>query len=389
MIYSLGGAGYRNFGDELMVRSWLDWWGKNLADTKIAVDGASREALKDVFGAAYPDLVTLDAVNRLAARTTTGDFWDTVKRGLTFYDRGGFTHYKGLADQAAVLAEAKVIHLHGGGYLNNHFFGKGFLLGLAVASARRSGARLIGTGLGLVPLKTPQDKDRAMVAAALEEFELIETRDTESADILRKLSPEARVLDGLDDTFMDDIVFNPDGKRRLHLSFNESRVDTPEFISVESYIKQHHGDYDEVLFWQCAPNDAGAWRRIDQLGVGAEKIDFATLVSKPIPVSRGDHMITARFHPHMIGARGGAVGCYYTPGQYYDVKHGSVVRLGSGFQRMDGGTLTPEFLSAGQNTLVEKASALVRQKHELASKLFPVEKPTATPRRSKSRRKSA
>lgn len=389
MIYSLGGAGYRNFGDELMVRSWLDWWGKNLPDAKIAVDGASREALKDVFGTPYPDLVTLDAVNRLASRTTTGDFWDTFKRGLTFYDRGGFSNYEGLADQAAIFAEAKVIHLHGGGYLNDHFYRKGFLLGLAVASARRSGARLIGTGLGLVPLKTPQDIDRAMIAAALEEFELIETRDTESAEILRKLSPEARVLDGLDDTFMDDIGFHHDGKRRLHISFNEDSTNTPAFIAAADYVKQHHGDYDEVLFWQCAPNDAGAWRRIDQLGIGAQKIDFATLVSKPIPVSRGDHMITARFHPHMIGARGGAVGCYYTPGRYYDVKHGSVVRLGSGFQRMDGSALTSEFLSAEQNILVDKAPALVRQKHELASKLFPVEKPSATPRRSKSARKSA
>jgi hypothetical protein len=51
----------------------------------------------------------------------------------------------------------------------------------------------------------------------------------------------------------------------------------------------------------------------------------------PLPVSVGDFMLTARFHPHLLAARLGAIGVYTDGGFYYKPKHGSIIRLGSPF----------------------------------------------------------
>ena len=66
----------------------------------------------------------------------------------------------------------------------------------------------------------------------------------------------------------------------------------------------------------------------------AEAIRWQELVRGPIPVRPGDHMVTARFHPHLVAARHGATGAYRIDRGYYDVKQGSVVDLGSPFRRI-------------------------------------------------------
>lgn len=380
MLYMLGGAGYRNFGDELMVRGWLEFFRDLLPGEQVVVDGASKQSLKQTFAEGFPGVGFADLVNRLSEKTDIEGFWGSFLRGLSFFARGGFDRYKSLKAEAEPLLAAKVIHLHGGGYLNNHFPKKAFLMGLAVAVAERTGARLVATGLGLMPLTPPPAADAPRITEALARFALIETRDVESAALLAALAPEANVVSGLDDTFLGTLRFVSDVPgRRLHLSWNESATKLPQFAQVEAFVQANHAAYDEVIFWDCAPNDAGTWARLAPQVPGIRQLGFQEMVTAPFPISPGDHMLTARFHPHMIGARGGAVGGYHSPGTYYDVKHGSVAALGSGFFQIGDKPISAELTEAGPNTLATDATKLRARKLETAISAFPEAK--APPKR--------
>lgn len=331
LIYMLGGAGYHNFGDELMVRCWLDFFRRFRPGEAVVVDGASKAALHQAFDADYPDFSYTDACSLIADRTESRKFWPSFIRGLTFFERGGFNAHKGEKADGEQMLQADVLHLHGGGYLNIHFPRKAFLMGVAVAVSRMTGSKLIGTGLGVLPLSQPTDEQLAKIEGALEQFTFLETRDREGAAFLQALAPKARIISGVDDTFLGPLQYQHLPGRRLHLSWNEGEMDTPAYRRAEAYALDHHADYDEVIFWNCARNDAGTWRRLVTVIPGLRELKFHDLLLSPIPVSPGDHMLTARFHPHLIAARGGAVGGFYSPGEYYDVKHGSICAIGSGF----------------------------------------------------------
>ncbi len=370
MYYLLGGAGYHNFGDELMVRGWLDRLSASgIQPDNIVVDGYSREKLSAAFGPAYDAVKYTDLVNGLAELGKIPKFCAPIMRGATFYESGVFEHYPKLQEDAALLTGASVIHIHGGGYLNKHFPRKGFLLGLAIATARLTGAKLVATGLGLTPLDLPKPELRDQVNDWFSTIKLIETRDEESAALLREIAPDASIVSGLDDTFVGEMSYEQDGKHRLHLSWNSPRMVEEEFRRVLEYTLANHQRYDEVVFWNCAGNDNGTWRVLSEQVPGIRRLTFTDLLSKPFPVAPRDHMLTARFHPHLIGARGGAVGGYYSHGSYYDVKHGSVCELGSGFFRIGRGELSYEAIAALQSTLYPRARALCSMKADLCDNI--------------------
>lgn len=353
MIYMLGGAGYKNFGDELMVRCWLDFFRRERPGEALWIDGASKAVLDAAFKTDYPEVNFSSAVSKVAHRTKLRDFWACFQRGLSFFDRRGFDAHPAEKVAARPLLEAEVLHLHGGGYLNKHFPTHAFMMGLVVAVSRMTGARAIATGIGMTPIDPPQAADRAAINAALRQFDFIETRDRESAVFLNGLGPDANIIEGLDDTFLGQMRFAPQpGGRALHLSWNSGRTGDPEFQRVLDYLRSYGTTYDRIYFWRCAGNDVGAWDIFAQAVPGIEQLSFERLLSEPFPVTPGDHMLTARFHPHLIAARGGAIGGFYSHGKYYDVKHGSVAALGSGFFEITNKPLTPADFARTPNTLM-------------------------------------
>jgi len=371
MYYLLGGAGYQNFGDELMVRCWLEYLtSKGLDEANIVVDGSDRIKLRNTFSDSYSSAIYSDLLNKLSEAGDKPTFWNAAARGATFFDRGGFSNYPKLDELAEYLVKASVIHLHGGGYLNKHFPKKGFLLGLAVAASRKTGAVLVGTGLGLLPLDLPKGNLKDKAESWLEKFSLIETRDEGSAQLLRQISPHANIVSGLDDTFVGDVKYTNDRKHRLHLSWNFRRTGDEEFKRVIEYTRNFYGRYDEVVFWNCARNDSGTWEILHNEFPKIRKLDFQDMISKEMPVNPGDHMLTARFHPHLIAARGGATGGYFSPGSYYDVKHGSVCDIGSGFFRIPTTELNYEDFGRNTNELFGKAGSLRSLKTDLCADVY-------------------
>lgn len=344
MIYMIGGAGNGNFGDELIVRGWLDFLRETGVTEPVVFDENYAGVSRRFFGPNYPDARFSDDANQLKARGPD-TFFAAFSRGVRFYENGGFARHPDLAGLETALAEAKVLHLHGGGYINTIWPRNAFLLGFAVATRRQFGCRLVATGLGVLPAGTPPDLYRPMLAAALDEFDLLELRDRWSYDYLRGISSSPRIVLGLDDCFLlrRDVPATEAGAtggttgraRTLHLSWFTSAGSFDEVIDFAASVGDSGpGGFGRVLFWACIDQDMRCFEALKAACPRAELIRWQALVNGPIPVAPGDAMITARFHPHLMAARHGAVGAYRTDRGYYDVKQGSVADLGSPFRRL-------------------------------------------------------
>lgn len=332
MIYLIGGAGNGNFGDELIVRCWLEALRAAGVDAPVICDGNYAGISRRFLGRLHPEAVFVDDVNRLKARGPD-TFYAAFARGWRFYENGGFERHPDLADLAARLAQTRLLHLHGGGYVNTIWPRNAFLLGFAAATKRQFGCRLVGTGLGLLPAAAAPELYRPLLAEALAEFDLLEVRDRWSFDWLRQLSDSPRIQLGLDDSFLmrREPPAAP-GPRTLHVSWFGFAEGFEAVLDLAAGAGA--AGFERVLFWACIDRDMQLFDRLAAACRRAEAIHWQDLVTGPIPVRPGDHMVTARFHPHLIAARYGATGAYRVDQGYYDVKQGSVVDLGSPFRRI-------------------------------------------------------
>jgi hypothetical protein len=102
-------------------------------------------------------------------------------------------------------------------------------------------------------------------------------------------------------------------------------------------------------------------------------VPFTQVWKDGLPVRRGQSWYTSRFHPHMLaaaaGAKGVAIGIL---DDYYDVKHGSLLGLGSGWtyaSAMDDRELP---MPSGSSAFVEVAIRAANHKRTEALSLYPV-----------------
>jgi hypothetical protein len=129
--------------------------------------------------------------------------------------------------------------------------------------------------------------------------------------------------------------------------------------------------FDRILFWECVPSsDRSIFERVRQSLPRTKLYPIRELVDAPLPVSKGDFMLSARFHPHLLGARLGAHGAYIADGEYYDVKHGSAVECGSGFVRVTSSEALATSIP-GSSEKLEQLQALHVGKIGIADRIYP------------------
>ena len=348
MLYFIGGAGNGNFGDELILRGWLDYLTELGRAEDAVFDENSAGKARGLFGAAFPKLRFRDDISRLKRQGSDG-FWASLGRGLKFFRNGGFERHPGLGHLDEVFRGLKVLHLHGGGFVNTIWPQNAFLLGFAAAVKAHYGCRVVGTGLGLMPAPEPGEPHRAGLRAAVEAFDLIELRDRWSYDYLRRHSASPRILLGLDDSYLIPRERQPwpgpalgpaPRPRTLHLSYFVAADRFEHALDIASGPGADR--FERILFWSCTDRDDHCFERLAAVCPRAERIAWRDLLFGRIPVSPGDYMVTARFHPHLLAARHGAGGLYRADQGYYDVKHGSVIDLGSPFAAMGAPAAVPD-----------------------------------------------
>lgn len=325
-VFLIGGAGVPNYGDELIVQSWLREYRARGA-RGVTVSGARVPAIRGLFAEFAPWARFSEAarVERLGHKR---GFFDSLE--------AGYRYLMNPANDSSPLSQeiltADVFHLHGGGYLNNKWPTHAFLVGLALAAKTRLGHQTIGTGLGWGPLQDPPPEHSPLLKDALDAFDVLEVRDQWSYDYLTAVTSDALIVNGVDDAFLPRLDVPPQPGRALHVSLHSSR-DAQRVI--DQLPSAFMGSFDRHYFWLCVFEDADAYGRIGRRWPYVQVLPIHQLLAQP-PLHARNFMLASRFHPHLIAARLGMQGTFLSDDPYYDVKHGSLVDLGSPFEPFQG-----------------------------------------------------
>ncbi|WP_426225440.1 polysaccharide pyruvyl transferase family protein [Pseudarthrobacter sp. DSP2-3-2b1] len=331
-LYLVASGGNPNYGDELIVAAWLRFLARVRPDATVWLDCPQPGTASSLFAGIHPGFHATNTLWRACADApdqSAQGVWDHVATivadgGTPMYDVGLMT-----------LGQADSIHLLGGGYVNgvwpDHV---GLVAGMA-AARKLNGCRLLGSGLGLMPL--PENSD--LLAKTFADFAAVSVRDYASAEFLG-------LETGVDDVFLGIL-------HELHRSAGSPRVQSRAkdvMLCIQSDMTDEQTfsqlrDKLQVLVENSLANGLsvgyveaipGSDRRMfDALdGVIPEEnfVPFTEVWSDGLPVRRGQQWYTSRFHPHMVAAAAGAKGVAIgVLDDYYDIKHRSLLDLGSGW----------------------------------------------------------
>lgn len=332
----IGGSGAPNYGDELIALSWLEFLrdvaGPKMESLRVVMDNNSAKHSAALFGSRFGGVEFQSVIKPYRMPDKQAPLLAHLAHGLAFFDGGHWRHHQPLASALESLADSDLAHLYGGGYINTRISPhNALLIGLLAATQRQFGVRLAGTGLGLTPLDFDDTEDTTPLAQAINAFEVFEVRDRHSAQRLRDLGVRDDVLVlGLDDAFLRPVRVQAGAPaRRLHLSAYRSGnvFERPE---VRAWLASEAPGFDEVCYWLCCP-----WleqEMVDDLRTvlpGLRVLGVEEMLFDGLPVQPGDHMLTMRYHPHLMAARAGVGGQYVALNLYYRHKHEAVVIAGS------------------------------------------------------------
>src|SRR5690554_5426166 len=92
MYFLIGGAGVPNFGDELMVRQWIDHL-INKDIKNITVSGVRKTALDRMFPLHYPNVITTNSIYRYLSKAEP-NFSEAFLAGYTSLEgENSLKHY--------------------------------------------------------------------------------------------------------------------------------------------------------------------------------------------------------------------------------------------------------------------------------------------------------
>ncbi|TLM85645.1 hypothetical protein FDW83_04550 [Pseudarthrobacter sp. NamE2] len=104
-------------------------------------------------------------------------------------------------------------------------------------------------------------------------------------------------------------------------------------------------------------------------------IPFISVWRDGLPLKPNQSWLTTRFHLHFMGAAAGAVGTAISVKEgYYDVKHGSLLRLGTGWSSnitLAAGSSVTGVPETGTATFSARLGARIEQKLDEARELYP------------------
>ena len=324
----IGGAGAPNYGDELIVKGWINHFKNNYPNTHLTI----YENIEKNEVALHGDHNFSDDLVKVAKAYSGIGFWDQVKRGYSFIDNNGIEKYSKFNLQP--LLESNIVILHGGGYLNNYDPEKGFYIGFLASLNAKYGVRVYASGIGFGPVSKDglSKDDISFIDEVFSKFESFELRDVDNFRYLSKTFRSANFIYGIDDSYLipiKDLVEVDESKRRMYLSFLEYNLTKFSNEFWEELIN-FSKDFDEVYFIESYPwQDRNVYDFLSKKFDSIKLINIQFIMNNKIKISSNDFACCARFHVHYLFARSNVKGIYFQDSKYYDIKHQSIIDKGS------------------------------------------------------------
>lgn len=361
-IHLVSWAGFPNYGDELIAERWLRFLAEARPEAEVWLDTRFPGMTASLLGDLHPHLRatdvlfrTLDAVLRDPSRS--------IEELVA--DHGSPAFDLALQD----LGRADTLHVLGGGFLHSHWPEHALLLDALREVSRRSGARLLATGQGLMPAGP----------AHFEGFAHVSVRDAPSAEHLG-------IAQGVDDAYL-----LPRGEREAARYARRSRHAGGSPAEVMVCIQddlQDEGSFDRhvelarealgrldvprerVRYVEAIPGaDHPGYVAVRDLVAEDGFVPFADLWRDGLKMGPHQLWITTRFHHHLMASLHGARGMALAGrAGYYDVKHRSIAELGSRWAVVPAGGELPDL---ARLKAPRSFAAAVRAKREEARALYP------------------
>ena len=361
--YLIGSAGYPNFGDEFIAAAWLRYLADVDPDTDVWLDSPDPGNAQHLFAGLHPRLRVTNTLWRLMGEHSSLPPEEAADRiGALIRNFGSPRYDLGLMQ----VREASSLHLIGGGYINGIWPQHLGLVAAMKAVRSVTGARLYATGQGLLPVAEGLPDPRSL----FEGFDYAAARDHQSAEAF---GLPAR----LDDAFLaasDAVSAAAPGAPSGLMVCIQSDLAAPgrleEIIAtVRPMVRQAVEDGREVRYLEAIPGvDYAAYEQLADLIPEDNFLPFSHVWRHGLPVGPNQQWITTRFHLHLLAAAAGARGIALSvrPG-YYDVKHGSLAAIGSGWTLEDGGPLQ---MPVRRGPLAGNLAALTADKRAEADALY-------------------
>lgn len=361
-VYLVSAGGQPNFGDEFITRSWLDWLAEHQPDREVWLDTIEPGRAAHLFHDTHPRLRTTNTLWHMA-HTGPSDPVEAGERARTLLHELGSPRYDlGLRE----LRRMESVHLLGGGYMNE-IWPENFGVIAAMTTLKADfDVRIYATGQGFMPVAGDL---RERLAGQFAQFDYAEARDADSADAVG-------VSAGVDDAFLafantrelyaaeEDV---PDAMVLVQGDMFDDEDDSELRELVEAFRAQHGGS--GVGFAEAIPPDDSKYAA-EHVADGAPFFPFIRMWDHGFPAKAGQDWLTSRFHFHLLAAAAGARGTVVNARSgYYDVKHGSLIALGTGWTLRDdveAGTLH----ATAAADFPEHARRLGAEKAELAARLY-------------------
>lgn len=329
-FYLVSAAGLPNYGDEILTRVWLDWLAKNRPGVPVWLDCPEPGRANHLFRDSHPLLRTTNTLWHLAFGARGSELFEEAKVAAQLVtDLGSPRLDLGLED----LRSMRSVHLLGGGYLNSVWENHLLILPALVTLKRVFGVPIYATGQGVMPLS---DTARELVAEWVEQFDLFEARDLQSAEAVGAVA-------GRDDAFLAfentrnlySVSDSPDVMLLLQGDFVRSESAHGLLEIAANFVRERGANQTIGLIESIPPDDSWALAHLRDRGIDPEFYPFRRLWQEGLPARQGQSWLSTRFHFHLLAAAAGARGAVIELGaEYYGVKHGSLRALGTGWSHL-------------------------------------------------------
>ncbi|TSE14816.1 polysaccharide pyruvyl transferase family protein [Arthrobacter sp. KBS0703] len=362
-IYLIGPSGNPNFGDEFIAAAWLKYLAAERPDADVWLDCPQPGLAQILFEGLHPRLRVTNTLWRLVHDTADMPLdaaAETIRARVT--GLGSPSYDLGLLK----LREAESLHLIGGGFINENWSHHAGLVVAMRAVHGLTGARLIATGQGLMPLLTSAPAEMPLFQG----FTHVTARDEAGATAYG-------ITQGLDDAFLGaaDEIARGAAEPGLYVCIQSDTADPERFEAAVNIardaVEKAAGEGTKAYYVEAIPGaDRAAYDRLADLIPEARFLPFLHIWEHGLPLSENQTWVTSRFHFHLLaaaaGARGVAVGMKKG---YYDVKHESLTALGSGWPL----ALDSDYPGIPQQrgSLRDALPALVAQKRAEAGGIYP------------------
>ncbi|KJL28401.1 polysaccharide pyruvyl transferase family protein [Microbacterium oxydans] len=366
-IYLISAGGQPNFGDEFITRAWLDWLAEHQPNREVWLDTIEPGRASHLFRDTHPRLRTTNTLWHATHTGASDDPEAAAQRMQSLVrDLGSPRYDLGLRD----LRTMGSMHLLGGGYMNS-IWPENFGIITAMTTLKADfGIPIFATGQGLMPHDGPT---LDWLRERLHEFDYVESRDAEGARAFD-------VTAGLDDAFLafsnGRELYAPAAELPATMvlvqgDMADAERDEQLGRAVERFMSEQQVA-SQVGFAEAIPPDDFRHAKA-YVEDAAPFYPFMRIWENGFPAFEGQTWLTTRFHFHLLAAAAGARGTVLNarPG-YYDVKHGSLQELGTGWSdwasEEDANAVVPA--ATGDPDFPAKAREFGQRKAALAAQLY-------------------